>query len=47
MNALVTANGQSIAAKLPCTIEEFLGAQGLLPRSMVVEHTLAQAGTQG
>ena len=34
----VTANGQSIAAKLPCTIEEFLVAQGLLPRSVVVEH---------
>lgn len=34
----VTANGQSIAASLPCTIEEFLVAQGLLPRSVVVEH---------
>lgn len=34
----VTTNGQSIAAKLPCTIEEFLIAQGLLPRSVVVEH---------
>ena len=34
----VTANGQSIAAKLPCTMEEFLAAQGLLPRSVVVEH---------
>ncbi len=34
----VTANGQPIAAKLPCTIEEFLVAQGLLPRSVVVEH---------
>ena len=34
----VTANGQSIAATLPCTIEEFLVAQGLLPRSVVVEH---------
>ena len=36
--AFVTANGQSVAAKLPCTIEEFLVAQGLLPRSVVVEH---------
>lgn len=36
--ATVTANGQSIAAILPCTIEEFLVAQGLLPRSVVVEH---------
>jgi thiamine biosynthesis protein ThiS len=34
----ITANGQSIAAKLPCTIEEFLVAQELLPRSVVVEH---------
>jgi thiamine biosynthesis protein ThiS len=34
----ITANGQPIAAKLPCTIEEFLVAQGLLPRSVVVEH---------
>jgi sulfur carrier protein len=34
----VTANGQTIAARLPCTIEEFLVAQGLLPRSVVVEH---------
>jgi thiamine biosynthesis protein ThiS len=34
----VTANSQTIVAKLPCTIEEFLMAQGLLPRSVVVEH---------
>lgn len=34
----ITANGQRIAAQLPCTIEEFLVAQGLLPRSVVVEH---------
>jgi thiamine biosynthesis protein ThiS len=34
----VTANGQPIAAKLPCSIEQFLVAQGLLPRSVVVEH---------
>ena len=34
----VSANGQPIATKLPCTIEEFLVAQGLLPRSVVVEH---------
>ena len=34
----VTANGQSIAASLPCTLEAFLLAQGLLPRSVVVEH---------
>jgi thiamine biosynthesis protein ThiS len=34
----ITANGQLIAAQLPCSIEEFLMAQGLLPRSVVVEH---------
>lgn len=34
----VIANGHSIAAKLPCTVEEFLVAQNLLPRSVVVEH---------
>jgi len=36
--AFVTANGQPVAAKLPCTIVEFLVAQNLLPRSVVVEH---------
>jgi sulfur carrier protein len=35
---IVTANGQPLAAQLPCTIEAFLVAQGLLPRSVVVEH---------
>ena len=34
----VTANGRQIAARLPCSIEEFLIAQKLLPRSVVVEH---------
>jgi thiamine biosynthesis protein ThiS len=34
----VIANGKSIEAKLPCSIEEFLIAQKLLPRSVVVEH---------
>ncbi len=34
----ITANGKSIEAKLPCSIEEFLVAQNLLPRSVVVEH---------
>ena len=34
----ITANGQPIAAKLPCSIEDFLLAQNLLPRSVVVEH---------
>jgi thiamine biosynthesis protein ThiS len=33
----VIANGQPISAALPCTIEAFLVAQKLLPRSVVVE----------
>ena len=37
MNEL-TANGQSDKASLPCSLEEFLVAQKLLPRSVVVEH---------
>jgi hypothetical protein len=31
----VTANGKSVEAKLPCSLEEFLVAQKLLPRSVV------------
>ena len=34
----VTANGRVVSAPLPGTLEEFLVAQGLLPRSVVVEH---------
>ena len=34
----ITANGKPVGAKLPCSIEEFLVAQKLLPRSVVVEH---------
>lgn len=34
----VMANGQSVAAALPCSLEEFLVAQNLRPRSVVVEH---------
>jgi len=34
----VIANGKPLDAKLPCSIEEFLVAQRLLPRSVVVEH---------
>ena len=34
----VIANGKKIAASLPCSIEDFLVAQNLLPRSVVVEH---------
>jgi thiamine biosynthesis protein ThiS len=34
----ITANGKPIEAELPCSIEIFLLAQNLLPRSVVVEH---------
>jgi len=34
----VIANGRSIEVRLPCSLEEFLIAQNLLPRSVVVEH---------
>ena len=37
-SAHVTANGQRIEAPLPCSIADFLVAQKLLPRSVVVEH---------
>jgi sulfur carrier protein len=34
----VTANGRLVEVSLPCTIAEFLVAQGLPPKSVVVEH---------
>jgi thiamine biosynthesis protein ThiS len=34
----VTANGQMIEGEFPCSIQAFLIAQKLLPRSVVVEH---------
>lgn len=34
----IIANGQPVSAQLPCSLEEFLVAQNLLPRSVVVEH---------
>jgi thiamine biosynthesis protein ThiS len=34
----VTANGKPVETQLPCSIQEFLVAQKLLPRSVVVEH---------
>jgi hypothetical protein len=47
MNPIVTANGKPIAAQLLCSIEEFLIAQKLLPRSVVVANvTLAVAGAR-
>jgi sulfur carrier protein len=36
--AVVIANGREVPAGLPCSLEEFLVAQELLPRSVVVEH---------
>jgi sulfur carrier protein len=37
MNHII-ANGNPVEAALPCSIEEFLLAQDLRPRSVVVEH---------
>jgi len=34
----VIANGKTVPAALPCSLEDFLLAQKLLPRSVVVEH---------
>ena len=34
----VIANGKPVGAQVPCSIEEFLIAQNLPPRSVVVEH---------
>ena len=36
---IVIANGRPIECRLPCSIEAFLLAQNLLPRSVVVEHS--------
>jgi thiamine biosynthesis protein ThiS len=35
--ATIIANGREVAATVPCSIEEFLVAQHLLPRCVVVE----------
>jgi thiamine biosynthesis protein ThiS len=35
--SFIIANGQRITCALPCSIEQFLIAQELLPRSVVVE----------
>jgi sulfur carrier protein len=37
-NIFVIANGEKISVELPCSIEHFLKARKLLPRSVVVEH---------
>jgi sulfur carrier protein len=34
----IIANGRAVAATFPCTVEQFLAAQQLTPRSVVVEH---------
>jgi len=36
--SFVIANGKEVPSQLPCSIESFLVAQQLLPRSVVVEH---------
>jgi thiamine biosynthesis protein ThiS len=38
MRSFVIANGSRVEAALPCSLEEFLIAQKLLPKSVVVEH---------
>ena len=37
-NPSIIANAQEVPARLPCSLEEFLLAQNLPPRSVVVEH---------
>ncbi len=34
----VIANGREVPLEAPCSLEAFLVSQGLLPRSVVVEH---------
>ena len=36
--SVIMANGQPVEARIPCSIEEFLIARRLPPRSVVVEH---------
>jgi thiamine biosynthesis protein ThiS len=36
--SFIIANGRQVTSRVPCSIEEFLLAQKLLPRSVVVEH---------
>ena len=38
MNQFVIANSNPVPVAFPCTIEDFLLSQKLLPRSVVVEH---------
>jgi len=34
----IVANGKQVEARFPCTLNQFLAAQNLPPRSVVVEH---------
>jgi len=34
----VIANGEQVSVNFPCSLEQFLREQNLLPRSVVVEH---------
>ena len=38
IQASLIVNDKHVQSNLPCSLEEFLIAQGLLPRSVVVEH---------
>lgn len=38
MTGIVIANGTETETVVPCSLEEFLNTQNLLPRSVVVEH---------
>lgn len=38
ISSFITANDRRIECNLPCSLEDFLLAQSLLPRSVVVEH---------
>lgn len=35
---MITANGKQIDTEFPCTLEQFLMSQNLLPSTVVVEH---------
>jgi thiamine biosynthesis protein ThiS len=37
-NQTIIANAREVRTSLPCSLEDFLLAQKLLPRSVVVEH---------
>ena len=36
--SFIIANGGNVLIEMPCTLEQFLLQQKLLPRSVVVEH---------